>query len=1632
MAKKGCTKGVKIMKSGSLRIEILVLSIFDVPMTCLELVMSFVKYYTVELVDCRSDSTTDLWRTTHPGSLYEQKYDDYTSLSFHERKDPVMESKQRIPKGALALALLVLLGFYKGAYSKVNCQEGNGVSYRGTVSVTETGKTCQRWDSQTPHKHDTTPAKYPSSGLEENYCRNPDGWHEIWCLTMDPNTWWERCDIPDCDYNWLQRSSDWAIDATVTQWPQAAGADKVLDGNYYSHWNPSGRGPWYIIFDLVGPYTLSKIGITNNGDTTHDISKFRLQTSVTSDPYNWEDVVTVTDVAASSELQEFGGFSATGRFWKFNATETYGTWQPWLREVNFFGARAGADMCGLSTFRHVPQTDCYSDDNLAIHYGVTLQFCAVACCAASSCLSFQFNSGSSCYLKRKLCSDEEKVSTAVGNMYDWSLVSTQAASDGPRNIALGMPAAQSSTIAGLGAELGVDGDRGNCFHTNSDSNPWWRVDLVLSRRIDRVVIFNRMDGWTWQRLDGFNVYVGDNERVQDNPLCAANQPVQTKESNYTISCYGLLGQYVGILIPRREYFHLCEVEVYEARDRTNLALGQPAEQSITVYGSFAHLAVDGNRDAVFYHGSCTHTLDGSSNWWHVDLGTSYFVDEVVVFNRLDCCFTRLDNFMVHVGDNPVVMLNSPCEAQQRVTTNQVGFPVDCRGLRGRYVGIHLPVQGSLTLCEVEVYGEMDPSSTKEFIIAFPENFEYKEDQTTMLFITGARSTPSSIEVDVPSTGFFTSVSVTSSEVAVVELPRAGVELKGSQTGKEAVSVRADSPIMVYGMSHDTFSVDAFLALPTDVLGTEYYVICSEPSSEKIQGKTTVYPTEFVVVGIRDGTTVNIVPTQEVEFNGQHYSASQTFTITVDRMDSLQVQSVEDLAGSKITSSEPVAVLSGNFAAIIGQGATTKDHLVEMIPPVETWGTEFALVPLVGREAGDIFRVLASQDNTQVNLTGHASVILHAGEFWEFDVPSDQYKYLTASKPALVAQYSKSMTTDNSLIDPFMMIVPSLSQFAARYTFVAAEIPSESPGTQHVNIIIKASHRDDLRMDGMPLSSDTAWAGIPGTNLSAARITVTSGAHMLNHASPLVTFGITVYGYRQQSPLWSYGYPGGLNLNVACIRTLQVAGDGIDNDCDQFVDEEIPNGIDDDGDGWIDEDVPVAVIGCDEPMGMESGLIQEESITASTELTHDMRASKARLNTQMDANGAGSWASGQTDGNQWLQVDLGRMRTIAGVITQGRNGVAQWVTSYKLQHGVYENHLTTIVDLSNGLDKIFPANDDSGTKVTNVLDEMITTRYVRFRPLTWHGWIAMRVEILGCRDETPDPRCPPEYKRFRSVCYQAVDTQLSFDEAERHCVDNGAVLAMPHDTETVQFLISLKNSVNPNSLFWIGLSDRLEPGVFKWNDGNRLQPSETNWHPGEPSITWSGENCVLYLSNTSSNLWVDQHCTTQLASYICEVPAHCPFITVSGLAGDSASRMGTYMLTNMVAADRPVYKHLTHDQYIYATYDSNRPRPASWYIGQDVGAFRGCPLDYTHTQGRCWQIHREAVTYSTALATCAAEGGVLMMPTNSELNGALETLVRDERESYWIGLTDPGDGGRWTWTDGSVLGDRDCNKWRYSW
>ncbi|EDL83070.1 plasminogen, isoform CRA_f [Rattus norvegicus] len=91
------------------------------------------------------------------------------------------------------------------------CLKGRGENYRGTVSVTASGKTCQRWSEQTPHRHNRTPENFPCKNLEENYCRNPDGETAPWCYTTDSQLRWEYCEIPSCGSSVSPDQSDSSV-----------------------------------------------------------------------------------------------------------------------------------------------------------------------------------------------------------------------------------------------------------------------------------------------------------------------------------------------------------------------------------------------------------------------------------------------------------------------------------------------------------------------------------------------------------------------------------------------------------------------------------------------------------------------------------------------------------------------------------------------------------------------------------------------------------------------------------------------------------------------------------------------------------------------------------------------------------------------------------------------------------------------------------------------------------------------------------------------------------------------------------------------------------------------------------------------------------------------------------------------------------------------------------------------------------------------------------------------------------------------------------------------------------------------------------------------------------------------------
>ena len=111
------------------------------------------------------------------------------------------------------------------------CDKIKQSDYRGNISITENGRTCQKWDEQSPNVHYWISIDYPNADLHDNnYCRSPDGeWP--WCITTDTNVLWEYCDIPSCPTTMTivtnqSNSSSIMTEANIHNTP-----DKVGDNN---------------------------------------------------------------------------------------------------------------------------------------------------------------------------------------------------------------------------------------------------------------------------------------------------------------------------------------------------------------------------------------------------------------------------------------------------------------------------------------------------------------------------------------------------------------------------------------------------------------------------------------------------------------------------------------------------------------------------------------------------------------------------------------------------------------------------------------------------------------------------------------------------------------------------------------------------------------------------------------------------------------------------------------------------------------------------------------------------------------------------------------------------------------------------------------------------------------------------------------------------------------------------------------------------------------------------------------------------------------------------------------------------------------------------------------------------------
>ena len=356
--------------------------------------------------------------------------------------------------------------------------------------------------------------------------------------------------------------------------------------------------------------------------------------------------------------------------------------------------------------------------------------------------------------------------------------------------------------------------------------------------------------------------------------------------------------------------------------------------------------------------------------------------------------------------------------------------------------------------------------------------------------------------------------------------------------KQSFHIESEKEITVYAHSQAVMTSDAFLVLPTDVLGNDYFALTynSDGSTDFNNVSLSSTPSQFAVVATEDETEVQITPsapTYSNNLNPQNVRLSKGDVYLVQaKITSNNLNG--DLTGSQIKSNKPIAVFAGQQRAtvpikVFNENAS-RDFLVSQIPPVKTWGKNAFLVPYFQEpntttRGDDLYRILAAYENTEVFINDVKIGELDRGGFFQGELTEPAK--VTSNNPILVAQFKKTAGDggNQNLSDPFMMMIPPVEQFMKSYRFINIQAWEEGNivyRNQYLTLISPNTSTNNITLDGTNINT-SVFRPIPSSNYSYANIKVSDGIHNISAKEEV---GIYIYGYGYAN---SYGYVGGMSF-----------------------------------------------------------------------------------------------------------------------------------------------------------------------------------------------------------------------------------------------------------------------------------------------------------------------------------------------------------------------------------------------------------------------------------------------------------------------------------------------------------------------
>ena len=360
---------------------------------------------------------------------------------------------------------------------------------------------------------------------------------------------------------------------------------------------------------------------------------------------------------------------------------------------------------------------------------------------------------------------------------------------------------------------------------------------------------------------------------------------------------------------------------------------------------------------------------------------------------------------------------------------------------------------------------------------------------------------------------------------------------------------ADHPLSVIAYDEDFISADAYKALACVHLPVEnyyeYYAIStpvSEIHSEKdvpynpflpVQGRSVL-----LIISCEDDTEMNITLTQSVKITAPDLLQQVPSGMFTDNVpvsiklsmagETLSISCRQDLTGSRVTSDKPLTLISGHECGVVPIDTENCDKLVEQVPPTVTWGNTFITAPIAGRNAHDVFKIVAAQDMIKVTFSCTSDEIqsfnLNRGKFRDVLISSGNYCFVNSTGPILLVQFSLSSDFDKVFEgDPFMVIIPPIEQYCSSYNISLIQNMVKAPESYYVNVLLpNGVDSNGIRMNGQILDPNISFTTISCNGRDscglAAQMQVSSGHYSLTHINSSASFNAIVYwaSYRMGS------------------------------------------------------------------------------------------------------------------------------------------------------------------------------------------------------------------------------------------------------------------------------------------------------------------------------------------------------------------------------------------------------------------------------------------------------------------------------------------------------------------------------------